>query len=176
MKKEFANALRDLFTEEMAKKFPEFKPVKMKSQYIWPGERVFCWVVADSVGCYIVLVPSQKGYDEFTVEIGWSKLDRFPEISARGIHVPQPDHSEFARDEFLCRLSSLWGSADFWWQFYDVNKVMSDPVQHILIQTKKLTTAEAEETVLPHVVSAIGKLKEHGIPYLKRYASSFQQH
>jgi hypothetical protein len=79
MRKEYGKVLRQYFSKKMKEKLPEFKEEKIKSMYLWPGERAFSQSFPDSLKCWIVLSPSPKDYDEFTVLIGWSTLGRYPE-------------------------------------------------------------------------------------------------
>lgn len=70
MHKEFGKVLRYAFAKRMREVAEEFNEVKMKSLYLAPGERAFCRSVNDLVRCWIVLSPSLKDYDEFTILIG----------------------------------------------------------------------------------------------------------
>jgi len=73
MRKEYGKALRTLFSSEMKRAVSNFEEVKVKSSYFWPGDRAFRWQATGHLHCWIVLSPSKKDYDEFTVLIGWSK-------------------------------------------------------------------------------------------------------
>jgi len=147
---------------------PQFKPAKVKSQYLWPGERAFLWMPKESVHIYVVLSPSLKGNDEFSVDIGWSLLGRFPEV-ARGVGMPADDGSEFDKEEFTCRITSLYSTEDEFWKFYDEQLLVDDPVQLMLSQAQPITKEQAEEEVIPKVQDAIDKLVKHGIPYLNKF-------
>lgn len=87
MRKEDGKALREAFAREMRARLPEFEPLSTASKYLFPGERVDHRRPLDSVLCIVILVPSRKDTDEFTVEIGWSKRGRFPELGMRRLHA-----------------------------------------------------------------------------------------
>jgi hypothetical protein len=120
VRKEYGKALREQFAARMKQQLPQFQPVTVKhpssTKYAWwTGERVFRWIAKDSVHCFIILVPTPKGADEFTVEVGWSTLGRYPELTQRPGDVPTLEREEFGKPEFTCRLSWLIpGLADWW--------------------------------------------------------------
>jgi hypothetical protein len=67
---------------------------------------------------WVFLIPSVKGYNRFTVELGWSTLGRYPELSARPAPAwPGTDRAEFDLPEYVCRLVSLYARADPWWSY-----------------------------------------------------------
>jgi hypothetical protein len=174
MRKEYSRVLRDSFAKLIKANVPKFKPAKVKSQYLWPGERDFLWDTKELVHVYVILSPSLKGHDEFTIDIGWSRLGRFPEIGARGSRSPTAERKEFQEMEFACRLSALWSDVDEFWKFYDDRALMSDPMQHILSQAQDITQEQAEATVKPHVEDAIDKLVNYGLPYLDAFVESLE--
>jgi len=81
MRKEYGKTLRELFATKMKLQFPQFEDVKVKSMYLWPGDRAYCWRASDRLHCWIVLSPGKKDSDKFMVLIGWSKQGRYPELS-----------------------------------------------------------------------------------------------
>lgn len=167
MRKEFGKVLRDYFSTRMHSLAPEYAAEKVKSMYLWPGERAFRRRIDDSLHCWIVLSPSAKDYDEFTVMVGWSNHARYPELSVIPSPVsPAPDHAEFSQPEYLIRLPQLWSGEDYW-----VIKPFRGPLTIKQLQASILpvTKQEAEALVVPQVDSALSRLMETGLPYLKTY-------
>ena len=165
MRKEYGKALRALFAAQMKHAVPHFEEVKVRSMYFWPGDRAFRLQVTDQVHCWIVLSPSKKNYDEFTILIGWSKRGRYPELSmVPCAEQPKPDRNEFANEEYLTRLPYLWTSEDKWWVVEKFRAPRS--VTEIEASLRPLAAAEAKEAVAPLVHDAISKIEEFGLPYL----------
>ncbi len=120
MRKEYSTALRKEFVRLIKGKIPQFEEFKLKSYYLWPGERAFRWVPVDGLHCFIILSPNPKGLDEFMIELAWSKRSRFPELSMRPTGIPTIDHVEFERDEFDVTLSSICPNPEISWS---INKI-----------------------------------------------------
>ncbi|MDH3317564.1 MAG: hypothetical protein OER43_17585 [Gammaproteobacteria bacterium] len=173
MRKEYGKVLRSAFERQMKAKVPRFAAFKTKSMYVFPGERIFRWAATDSLHCFVIMVPSRKDTDEFTVEVGWSTHGRFPELGMRPSDSPSSDRVEFERDEFVCRMSELWTREDLWWQFSDFDPM--DPVsqfQFITASANPVSAEEAREAVLPKVGDAIEKVLAYGVPYLEELVAS----
>jgi hypothetical protein len=79
MEKNRKQKVANLFKRNIEKDFPQFQLSKIKSKYLF-GEPVFRWIVNDKIHVFFIVVPNEKKDDEFTLEIGWSKLSRFPEL------------------------------------------------------------------------------------------------
>lgn len=166
MRKEYGKALRTLFASEMKQAASQFEEVKVKSIYFWPGDRAYRWEVTDRLHCWIVLSPSKKDHDEFTVLIGWSNKGRYPELSMIPCaEHPSPDRDEFEKEEYLTRLPYLWGKEDKWWVIKEFNAPLS--VEEIEAGLQPIPSPEAREAVEPLVKDAIDKIKGAGLPYLE---------
>lgn len=166
MRKEYGKALRALFSSEMKRVASHFEEVKVKSMYFWAGDRAYRWQAADQLHCWIVLSPSKKDYDEFTVLIGWSKQGRYPELSmVPCVEAPTPNRGEFNNQEYLTRLPYLWTNVDKWWVVKKFRAPTS--VTELEASLKPILASEAREAVAPLVCDVISKIKEIGIPYLE---------
>lgn len=171
MRKEYGKALRDAFERAMKQRLPDYKPARLKSLYLGPGERPFCWNPGGTVHCFVILMPSPKEADEFTVELAWSVHGRFPELGMRPSGPATRERAEFRKDEFACRLGSLWATQDVWWRLSD-----SDPfedalsLESLIARSKPLAPGEAEAAVQPRVNDAMDRLCALGIPYLAEFA------
>lgn len=143
MERKLKKRLFDLFAENMQKALPTFRPFKAKSSYVWPGELI--WQDGETIAdtsLFIIVSPESKGRDQFTVELGWSKLRRFPELAQRPSLVSQVDfeHCHDHREATL-RLSSL-----------------TDHISWIDVNYDEVEVAVANQ---------LRNLLDHGIPFLK---------
>jgi hypothetical protein len=177
MRKEYGKALRDLFDLEIKAWLPAFKPLQSKSMYLFPGERVYYRIPREPIYCLIILVPSQKDADEFTIEIGWSKLGRFPESGTRpSLQLPTAARTEFEQAEYVCRLSDLWTREDVWWRVGATAKLdilnPKDQLEALMARVKPVSPEDAQAAVQGPVEDAIEKLRVHAIPYLDEFARS----
>jgi hypothetical protein len=176
MRKEYGKALRDKFDREMKARLPAFKLLKAKSMYLFPGERVYCRSPKESIYCVIILVPSRKDTDEFTIEIGWSKQGRFPELGMRPSGPPTPTRTEFGETEFVCRLGELWTREDVWWPFGTIVKFdplnPKDQIAALMAMTRPISSEEANAAVQGPVEDAIARLQTYAVPYLDEFARS----
>lgn len=171
MRKEYGKVLRTLFSKEMEKSLRHFEETKVDSVYFWPGDRAFRWKFSDDLHCWIVLSPSQKGYDEFTVLIGWSKMGRYPELSmVPCFQMPTSERTEFDNDEYLTRLPSLWTHEDRWWVVREFSPAIS--AAELEARMKPIPADEARQTVMPLVKDAIDKLQRYGVPYLETFCQT----
>lgn len=168
MRKEFGKILRESFSREMKGRLTAFKEEKVKSQYLWPGERAFCGKVNESLFCWIVLSPSQKDYDEFTLMVGWSNFGRYPELSLIPSFLsPTPDHVEFSELEYLIRLPQICSGGDSWWVIKPFKPAIT--IEELQASIAPIDRKDAELLVLPQVDAAFSELLDVGVPYLKKY-------
>ncbi|MGB6065367.1 MAG: hypothetical protein WBG50_11195 [Desulfomonilaceae bacterium] len=171
MRKEYGKALREVFTQELKVHLPQFLPVKISSLNIFPGERGFRWVPAEPTHFWIILCPDQKGHEAFTVELGWSRLGRFPELGMRpSSNAPSENRDEFALEEYVCRLGMLMTGGDLWWH-------LENPLEHLASQetymaylqqkVSPISQEEATRIVRPRAEDAVEKLRLYAVPYLE---------
>lgn len=96
------------FDKALTRQFSAFAQVKIKSMYIWPGETVWR---REGAACsyFLILSPEAKGQSNaVTVELGWSRLKRFPELSQRpSLSTPAQLQAAASRDEGTVRIGSL---------------------------------------------------------------------
>ena len=179
MRKEYGKALRTLFAQEMLTRLPQFAETKVKSLYLFPGERAFCWSPRKPIYCWIILQPNLKGYESFTVEIGWSRLDRFPELGMRpSFHAPSDDRCEFAEPEYMCRLGNDRLGNDYWWEVEPFRCGITEAEYLAILQEqlKQIPADEAHAKVEPHVLNAFNRLEHSGVPYLEQFAAYCAEH
>jgi hypothetical protein len=169
MRKEYGVAVRDLFAELLSSACPFFEWVKKPLILVgFPGERAYRWTVTESEHAWVVLVPDQKR-EAFTIELGWSRKSRFPQLSMRpSLAHPRDVGSE---DEYLCRLGELARGTDWWWI---IDKLSSFATQdqmmdYIVAQTKPISPESARSRVMPHAQEAIEEFQRFGLPFLRAH-------
>jgi hypothetical protein len=166
MRKEYGQALRTLFAAEMRRVAPHFEAVRVKSRYFWPGDRAYRWRATERLHGWVVLSPSRKDYDAFTILIGWSRHARYPELNmVPCAELPTSSRDEFARDEYLTRLPYLWGQEDRWWVIREFDLRLT--VAELEASLQPIPDVEAKASVAPGVVEAVSRIQTVGIPYLE---------
>lgn len=167
MKKEYGKALREALATCMKMRFLMFTEVKVNSLYFYPGDRAYRWIPRKPLHCWVVLETDKKGYDRFNVLVGWSKLARYPELSMIPCaDNPTPNREEFAKQEYLTRLPSLWDDRqDYWWEVRKFEPPTS--VEDIIKSMEQISGAAARDAISPLVDDALAKIEEYAIPYLK---------
>src|SRR3954462_9027221 len=109
MRKEFKRALKEQFCEKLIECDRGFSEIKSRSLYIFPRDIVYTKLTErDNVRLFVIVLVEEKR-DAFSLEVGWSTLGRFPELSPRPAGRPTPNRIEFSRPEFVCRLVDLFG-------------------------------------------------------------------
>lgn len=175
MRKEYRKILRREFKRQLKEIAPEFEEDKTGSTYVFPGETVFRWTISTAVSCFIILLPSRKGHNEFTIEVGWSKRGRFPELFIRpSPELPNEEQKEFALDEYILRMGDLSADMkDLWWKVGhedDLDILNLDLMEYVSELKKPVPEEVAEDRIKPKLDEAMEMLKTFGLPYLKRFS------
>jgi hypothetical protein len=173
MRKELARAVRAEFTAALARRLPQFAPVTIKSRYAWPGSRVFRWTRDDSLHFFVELFSDPKGDDSFSVEVGWSRLGRYPEMSIRPGFITG---EELAETEYWCRLSHLYSPMGGFWSLEEpddapgASGLGSGRSPALAAGLPQIPVEEALARVARRVEDAVDKLVVHALPYLDEVA------
>jgi hypothetical protein len=168
MRKEYSKAIKVEISNLIMTKFPEFRQIKC-SDSLFPGQLVFQWDVNKNLACFLILLPSQKGVDEFTIEMGWSKFGRFPELRSRP-SILTPDENSYSNAEAIFRLTALSRGKDFWWKVGNQSDlIMTDPIKAILESSRKISYEEASSTVKNSIQESMSEFIQFGIPFLIKY-------
>lgn len=140
-----------------------------KSVYAAHGERAFRRDMDRNLILWCIVVPNQK-FESFTVEVGWSKLGRYPQLGVR----PSPESHDRAgdREEYVVRLGELSRGQDYWWEI-ERFRVPTD-VNDLMQSLQPIPPEQAESRVLPKVEEALADLERHGEPYLMLVAHQFR--
>lgn len=164
MRKELGKVLRSTFKSKMGVMLPQFREEKVKSEYFFPGDRAFRHQVGTELALWIVLCPSNKGLDEFTVMVGWSRLARYPELSmVPCILLPSQDRREFEAQEYMTRLPFIMGRGDEWWV---IKSFGFSTLAELLASLEVIPEEKAKDMVMPKVEDAVASIVEFGEPYL----------
>ncbi len=171
MRKEYGKALFTEFSRLLRERAPEWKPVSIKSIYVFPGNKLFRWVPEEPNHCYVILVPHHRGSDDFVVELGWSRLGRFPELHMRPSFERPTRGTEMTLPEYVCRIGWLYGSRDKWWSIWTPSaRHPDDPLESLLETVRPLSREEAEKAVRKPAADAVERVVTYGIPYLREWA------
>ena len=194
MGREFNKAVRERFAAGFEAIAPDYaRQPAGPSPYAWAGETAWSCAPEPGVLLWVMLVPSPKGYNEFGVELGWSRLGRYPRLSMRpSAPLPGPDRREWAGVEYLCRLDKVAPGVPQWWRAggetgtadgasTDAGRVSPteetpEPPQSIRTGVEaalaKLTREQAMRAAAPLVDEALAALRTHGLPYLAAWAGT----
>jgi len=174
MRKEYRKVLKRQFKEKLAQCDPEFIQMKNPSGIVIPGSDIVFVKLADreNVQLFLILVIDQKR-ETFMLEIGWSILGRFPELSPRPSGEPTLHRTEFQEPEFVCRLGNLFESPGKEWHVgSDFNPFEDDILEFIKHSGEPISDEKANSLVLIQVVDAVDKIKHFGLPYLGEFVST----
>jgi hypothetical protein len=175
MSKTFNAAVRSQFAANMAAVAPQFRPAKVPSAHAWPGEKAFAWTPREGIRCWVCLIASHKGYNEFFVEVGWSARGRYPELDSRPTFAGMQTATRVLDHiELMCRLSSLGDTPGAW--KYRPDAIADAPyAEQFMLEAQaslaQLGTEEAELAAKPLVEEAIAALVHFGLPFLERNAA-----
>lgn len=162
----YAKPLRQLFAAELQTHVPHFQPGKVAAHLLLPGERCFNCLGRNQKLQWIFLVPSVKD-DEFTIELGWSSANEFPQQAS--LSLPATPQQMSTLQEFRCRLGLLAGSTDIWWH---IDKYMSTPAaKQLLAAMPGALQSDPATRVLVCVRASVSALVTHGIPFLNAAAA-----
>lgn len=174
MRKEYSKLLKDLFSQRLEEIAPEFKEIKVPDP-VYPGQRTYQWIPSQGLLCFIILVPSPKGDDRYTIELGWSTLGKFPRIEEMGswitIYKLTPERKEYDLPVCICRLGNIHSGKDIWWGIgnkWDVSKLKFED----FINPEPITREEVTMQILSSLDEVMPLLVESGISFLKKFAES----
>jgi hypothetical protein len=158
MNRIFRKKLQDYFTTLFDLEFPHFKPKATNPKIYTKGEFLFSSPAADRE-LFILIEEHPKGDDLFRIEVGWSKLNRPPELSFRpqDFLLDRPGLHE--AEEFFCTLLRLSELAEHFWTMdtiLDARKLASN---EWILETVGLYSSGP---------SPCNLLRDYGIPFLHK--------
>ena len=174
MSRAFNEAVRTLFTTGMHR-FSSLTYVGVAPESPYPGERAWR---SDGATCtaWLSLITSPKGRNEFIVEIGWSRLRRYPRLTMRPSIFGTPSNQDFQeRDEAFFRLHPSSGKKSDWWHVAMSEsaslKGLGLMAQLARDKTRAMDAGEAAALVQPLVEDALAVVEAVGIAAIERAAS-----
>ena len=159
MRRKVSQELRREFKSRFKAELPDFKLIKHPR--LFPGFLTWAYMEEASPWFTVTLFPSQKD-DEFTIEIGWSRLSRFPET-----YISPPPYN-LAADEILLRLGYLTDGRDFWWRLVDEIDVLNANPMDLCYEPP---IQDALDKVSPSVDDVIQKLRLLALPFFEKVAA-----
>ncbi len=179
MRKDYGKALRELFAQGMAQRFPAWRAVTPPASHYWPGERVFVHEGHPVAWQVLIVGPDPKGREAFRVELGWSTLRRVPLLSMRPLPDDPRGSKAQAREEFVYALGDVMPdrkSCD--WVVQPAPKLGSTVnavVSALMSPQQPITAAQARAAVGPRVDAALAALAgPWGLSYLESCLQSLE--
>ena len=167
MRNEYGRVLRLAIEEGLHRSAFGWQAQKIKSPYVFPGERVFSKTGNASLLFWCALVVHER-FDKFTFEVCWSAHRRFPELSVRpSLQAPAKAHG---LPEYMVRLGQLIGVGDHWWEVEAVPGTSN--LQDIIQLNKAIRPEVARARVAPAAASALAALEKHAVPFLNEVRSA----
>ena len=161
MRSEYGRVLRVAIEQGLQSSAFGWQAQKIKSLYVFPGERVFSKQGSSQLLLWCVLVVHER-LEKFTFEVGWSVHGRFPELAMRpSLQSPDKAHS---LPEYMVRLGQLIYGVDKWWEV-EAFTGASD-LQSLIKSIEKIPTEVARTRVAPVAANALAALESHAIPFL----------
>jgi hypothetical protein len=138
------------FSAIVASLNPQFLPFSGASEYIFPKHSYYSYKHSSDSSLFLDLYINQKNNtSDFTVQFGWSRLGRFPEVLSVHFYMDdfQAGVKRYSQPEYLQRVAMFLGG-DTWWPFDSGNPTEC---------TKTLKTVEdlLREKVVPYLVKAL---------------------
>jgi len=162
MKAEYSRALKAFFEQALPQSAFGWQPTKVKSRYLFAGERAFNKAAAGELVFWCVLVGHER-FDKFTLEIGWSRKGRFPELTMRpSLKRPAEAHE---MSEYMVRLGQVSEGADVWWTVEEFQPPRS--VEDLQQSLQPISAERARAVVEPVAQKALAMLETVGVPYLQ---------
>jgi hypothetical protein len=101
------------------KEEPAFEGFKGKSMWLMSSE--YAYVARWShIWMFLTIYANPKGLQSFTIEFGWSKLLRYPEVVSSEFCDSEPNPKRFQEPEYMDRIRVFLGE-DTWWYLEDQN-------------------------------------------------------
>lgn len=170
MKADLAKDVRTRFERAFLVSFPQFQ--RLKKPEVPSDWRVYGWRQSEGLSVYVTLGIANH-CDDFTVEVAWSRLHRFP--SHIPVGVPEWDPNAIpvgkATDvESSFRAWHLWEPGrDVWWRVRR-DRDVPDEFDDLLPPLPPLPGDERARPVQEQVDDAITRIRDHVMPYFRSLA------
>lgn len=176
MRKEYRKAVRAAFTEGLAEAAPGFERVRVSSPLLFGGETVFRWSPRGGVVGWLLVVPDAKR-QAFTVEVGWSSSDRFPEFGMRpSVMLGAGDPWPVEPAEGFVRLGGLANGTDRWWELPDPAMERLGDVEALAASLEPVGDVAAARDAAAPVADALAHVTRYAVPFLEELAATRGPH
>ena len=164
MEKTLGKSLRLEFDKRIKFNFSDFELVPEPGAHFWPGERVYVSRKSEMFWSVLVMSPNPNGTDSFTLEIGWSRKGRLPQLAKRPSTCPPKNEIEAIQsDEYVTRLGYL---CDVEWEFIWLQSktmLMDEAGNQRAIDS---ADSEPRRGIDPALDFVLAELSSKGIPFL----------
>jgi len=166
MRTELLKVLRKSFEKELTRLSGHFVRVTKPGMYYWRDEWVFENNQHPKITFVIILSPNPNGSDSFSVELGWSKKKRLPELSKRPSSI-NPRTVEGDLEEYVTRLSYLKNpTSDFYYFNSAVDLCVEDLISDLIKNSSPISGEQAQLIARPVLKILINDLEHIGLRYL----------
>jgi len=158
----YRKVLKARFSEMLRALDPPFREFEGSSSYIRSSDYAYARRAKRTVLLFLVLHINSKGWQSFTVEFGWSRLERFPEVL--WAHFPDltVDPKRLKLKEYRQRIR-VFLDGDKWW--------FLEPRRDIKLQfsTREVPRAEAERLVADALAEVKQIIEVYVVPYFQKF-------
>ena len=167
MRKEYRRAVREEFAERLADLAPGFRLAKVESPLLFGGESVFQWSPGGGFIGWLLLIPDTKR-QAFTLEVGWSRVERFPELGMRPSVMLGPDDAlPVDVPEGFVRLGGLSARTDLWWELPDPALARPSDLSALAVSLEPISRGQAAAHAAKPVAAAMQVVDGHALPFLE---------
>jgi hypothetical protein len=166
MRKPYGSVLKRSFTELVANLDPTFVPFKTKSEYLFASNYPYILRTNEDIVLFLVLFLDPKGRERFTVEFGWSREGRFPEVHPIAPYQVGSKAECFEKREFLQTIGPSGGAEQWWWVEDEIEK---SAYFRKYFSYPPVSTKQAQATVDRVLLDVKRMLSEHALPFLREF-------
>ena len=117
---------KSVFIKKLEKRLIGFEKTTIEKKFRFPG-KISLVKKEPGIWFFVILGLHSIDADKFTIEIGWSKLERFPQLSP----FPYSYFPLIIANEYACRLSWLSEQKDRWWKLRQDEEYLESVAEEI---------------------------------------------
>jgi len=149
LRRKLNQALRKEFGARIKDRLPQFKRVGIDG--LVPGQTAWCLALPE-VHFFLVIVPHSK-FDEFNIEVGWSKEKRYPFTISPPPFLPSHSEHLFRLVEFTWNRTG----GEPWW-------ALTDPPDNIAMFFEEPSIEDALSRIPACMDEVMFLIEHHAIP------------
>ena len=173
MRKELSKALRAEILKVMRNELPQFESLKRPSESPWSGSLVFRRIHSDSLWMFVEFYYKVRGPEAVYVELGWSRLSRYPEVVMRPSFI---SNEMFSQDKDWVRLKRLRTKTSDDCYVLDERQAAApgpkDPIKSANLSTdafiNSMPVSEATARIYPLIKCIMEDVQRYGIPFFEK--------